>query len=143
MNFYSKLLYSNDTCLNDEDLSAVYSMYNSLHQIEEEKAQYACMKFLNSFLEYITFCCKIDPNLRRNGEFQKICSEWQKSEFESLYPKKHINFNALKPRLVNSFSFLIEVLKGKQAFVEPKKEEAQIKKPVFMPKRGKKSAHHK
>jgi len=125
LNFYSMLMYSNDNCIDIVELNEAYAIYNRLHNLDDENIKMACQKFLNSYLEYIVSSANVDKMIKKTKFFRETCKKWIKIHFDNLSLQERIDFNSLKPMLINNFKILVKILDENNLF---KKEVDSLEK---------------
>lgn len=122
LNCFSQLINSDNhsTRRKKTDLDAVYYAYNSLYEIQEEKAIKARTNFLNAFLLHITLCRY--TFLFRGKSYHKYCAEWRNKKFNELFSKADINFPYLKTILEKEFQDAIDLAEKEGIFREDDKK---------------------
>lgn len=91
----------------EEDRQAVYSAYNSLYGIDDQKVKNTRNKFLESFL------MSIERNtylyiIHQNKIYDEIKNNWIKRKKKELENRKDLNFQDLKVILIKDFKETIK-----------------------------------
>ena len=114
MDFYSKLLYCDDSLLvdNKANLKAVCKLYNNLYGVDNIDVKNSRSDFLCSYLEYITNAYRKDFS-DDLVNFNKAESAWRKEKFEKYVNSEYFDFDKKFDVLENSFcTWLTRLIKG-------------------------------
>ena len=109
LNCFATLINSeNDQSRSEEtDIYAVYYAYNSLYDVKYEKAIEARMNFLQSYLKSITVNSLLFLTYDIKN-YTNIFYEWQDIKIKELISLKELNFDTIKPLLINDFKALLK-----------------------------------
>lgn len=119
---YSSLILEDEENSRINEIDVAYSLYNSLHNVDDEKIKNARVRFLNSFLSSITGSTYLF--ITHQGErFRNTEKEWINQNANNLIEKEQINFPSLISKLRDDFLKDINELEEKGYFAEEDKVE--------------------
>lgn len=121
LNCFARLM-SNTLYKNNYELNPVYSAYNSLNGITDEKVIEARTNFLNAYLTDIMYESYAYLPVHSGKSFDEVCGEWKRKNIENLLSSNFVYFNELIETLSNDFKETIRAEEEKGVFLKDDEE---------------------
>lgn len=103
---------------NLEDREAVQECYNSLYQVEDEKAISARKRYLAEMIARASYIRMFDPFYHSGPTFRKLREDWCNSKIQQYISQEKIDFKQLVEVLRDEFLGIIKKAEEDAAFEE-------------------------
>ncbi len=126
-NIVHRATCGNERYIDETDQAAVQECYNSLYEVEDQRAILARQRYLAEVIAYVSS----HYYYYRGPSFLKLEDRWRKSKFREYIPQEKIDFNQLEKQLKADFDNFIKKAEIDGTLEEDKKEEERMLKSLY------------